>query len=60
MSTMFVVINPVESVVVDWVLVMVDPDVEDYEHIVLVHSLLVENLTHHNLLVVFFDNNLFQ
>jgi hypothetical protein len=28
---MFAVKNPVESVVADWVLVVVDPDVADYE-----------------------------
>jgi hypothetical protein len=58
MSMMDVVKNHVELAVEDYLLVVIDQDDDQYEHILLVQQLLVENLNHYNLLVVFFDNNL--
>jgi hypothetical protein len=60
MPMMVVVKIRVELVIEDSVMVVVGQDVPDYEHIVLVHLLRVENLNYYNPLVVFFDNNLFK
>ncbi len=60
MPMMDVVKIRVELVIEDSVMVVVGQDVQDYEHIVLVHLLRVENLNYYNRLVVFFDNNLFK
>jgi len=58
MSMMDVLISHVELVGEDYLLVMVDQDVDDYKYNLLVQMLLVGTVKYYNHLVVFYDNNL--
>jgi len=58
MSMMDVLISHVELVGEDYLLVMVDQDVDDYIYNLLVQMLLVGTVKYYNHLVVFYDNNL--
>jgi hypothetical protein len=58
MSMMDVLISRVELVGEDYLLMMVDQDVDDYKYNLLVQMLLVGIVNYYNHLVVFYDNNL--
>jgi len=58
MSMMDVLISHVELVGEDYLLMMVDQDVDDYIYNLLVQMLLVGTVKYYNHLVVFYDNNL--